>query len=163
MFLHIWITKSTCTFHVMVFILSTFFLITNGLDCWISIPNEKCRFINSLLFVEGIKNFLLCLFVSLSLSLSLTFPFSVFCPSPPFSSVGWGCRIHQLHFCSGVRYTHTPTSVLDMTLNHLLGKLQSWNFGKCGVTLSLLLLSGPLRLKWRPNRWDPLYGSNRNI
>ena len=32
--------------------------------------------------------------------------------------VGWGCRIHQLHFCRWVR--PSPTSVLDMTLNNLI-------------------------------------------
>ena len=47
------------------------------------------------------------------------------------SPVGWGCRIHRLHLCRGVRLP--PTSVLDMTLNYLIMKLQSWNFGKCGV------------------------------
>ena len=27
-----------------------------------------------------------------------------------------------------------PTSVLDMTLNHLIVRLQSWSFGECRVT-----------------------------
>ena len=36
--------------------------------------------------------------------------------------VGWGCRIHRLHLCTGVRHPH-PTTVLDMTLNNLMVKL----------------------------------------
>ena len=34
---------------------------------------------------------------------------------------GWGCRIHRLHLCRGVRLP--PTSVLDMTLNNVMVKL----------------------------------------
>ena len=37
-------------------------------------------------------------------------------------SVGWGCRIHRLLLCRGVR--PPPTSVLDMTLNNLMVKFQ---------------------------------------
>ena len=36
-----------------------------------------------------------------------------------FNPVSWGCRIHRLHHCRGVR-PHRPTSVPDMTLNHLI-------------------------------------------
>ena len=36
--------------------------------------------------------------------------------------VGWGCRIHWLHLCRGVR--PPPTSVLDMTLNSLMVRSQ---------------------------------------
>ena len=32
--------------------------------------------------------------------------------------VGWGCRIHRLHLCRGLR--SPPTSFLDMTLNYLM-------------------------------------------
>ena len=35
-----------------------------------------------------------------------------------FNPVGCGCRICQLHLCSGVRHP-TSTSVLDMTLNFI--------------------------------------------
>ena len=38
-------------------------------------------------------------------------------------SVGWGCRIHWLLLCRGVR-PPPPTSVLDMTLNNLIVRLQ---------------------------------------
>ena len=49
-----------------------------------------------------------------------------------FSS--WGCRIHRLLLCRGVR--HPPTSVLDMTLNNLMVRFQQcWSFGECGVPL----------------------------
>ena len=49
--------------------------------------------------------------------------------------VGWGCRIHRLLLCSGVR-PPPPTSVLDMTLNNLMERFQQcWSFGECGVPL----------------------------
>ena len=52
-----------------------------------------------------------------------------------FGPVGWGCRIHQLHPGRGVRLSHSM-SVLDMTLNNLMVKLQyCWSFGECGVFL----------------------------
>ena len=45
--------------------------------------------------------------------------------------VSWGCRIHWLHLCRGVR--PPPTSVLDMTLNNLMVRFQQcWSFGECG-------------------------------
>ena len=48
--------------------------------------------------------------------------------------VGWGCRIHRLLLCRGIR-PH-PTSVLDMTLHNLMGRFQQcWNFGECGVPI----------------------------
>ena len=48
--------------------------------------------------------------------------------------VGWGCRIHWLHLCRGIR--STLTSVLDMTLNNLMVRFQQcWSFGECGVPL----------------------------
>ena len=37
-------------------------------------------------------------------------------------SIGWGCRIHWLLLCRGVR--HPPTSILDMTLNNLMMRVQ---------------------------------------
>ena len=37
--------------------------------------------------------------------------------------VVWGCRIHRLHLCRGVK--PSPTSILDMTLNNLMVRL--WN------------------------------------
>ena len=56
---------------------------------------------------------------------------------PSFNSGpdGWGCWIHQLHLCRGVKPA-TPTSILVMTLSNLIMTLQScWIFGECGVTL----------------------------
>ena len=48
--------------------------------------------------------------------------------------VSWGCRIHWLHLCRGVR--PPITSVLDMTLNNLMVRFQQyWSFGECGVPL----------------------------
>ena len=48
--------------------------------------------------------------------------------------VSWGCRIHWLHLCRGVR--PTLKSVLDMTLNNLMVRFQQcWSFGECGVPL----------------------------
>ena len=48
--------------------------------------------------------------------------------------VGWGCRIHRLLICRGVR---TPTtSVLDMALNNLMMWFQyCWSFGNMGVPI----------------------------
>ena len=53
------------------------------------------------------------------------------------SPVNKGFRIHQLHLCRCIRPPPT-TSILDMTLNNLIGRLQSWS------TPSLPLLLGPL-------------------
>ena len=39
------------------------------------------------------------------------------------SPVGWGCRIHKLNLCSGVR-PPPPMSIMDMTPNNLMVKLQ---------------------------------------
>ena len=54
----------------------------------------------------------------------------------PGNPVGWGCRIYRLHICREIR--PLPTSVLDMTLHLLMGKLQIWSIP------SLPLLPGPL-------------------
>ena len=51
------------------------------------------------------------------------------------SPVGWGSRIYQLHLCWGIKFLSPLSSILDMTLNYLLMKLQSWSFGRCGVPL----------------------------
>ena len=52
----------------------------------------------------------------------------VYCP------VGWGCRIHRLILCRGVR--QPPMSVLVMTLNNL-----KVSFGECRAPLQPLSLS----------------------
>ena len=47
--------------------------------------------------------------------------------------VSWGCRIHWLLQCRGVR---PPMSALDMTLNNLMVRFQQcWSFEECGVLL----------------------------
>ena len=48
--------------------------------------------------------------------------------------VSWGCRIHRLLLCRGVRLP--LTSVLIMTVNNLMVRFQQcWSFGECGVPL----------------------------
>ena len=56
------------------------------------------------------------------------FPINIYCP------VGWGCRIHRLHLCRGVR--PPPMSVLDMALNNLMVRfLWCLGFGECWAPL----------------------------
>ena len=73
--------------------------------------------------------------------LNWSFISSVSCP------VGWGCRIHWLHFCRGVR---PPMSVLDLTLNILMAKFQwCWSFGErraAGSTLARSIGSNRTKL-----------------
>ena len=58
----------------------------------------------------------------------------------------------------------TPTSVLDMTLNNLLVRLQQfWNFGKCRVLPSFLSLLGSLCPRASNTCLGPIYGSNCEI
>ena len=65
----------------------------------------------------------------IAITLRFTLTQSSSCP------VGWGCRIHRLLLCRGVR-PPPPTSVLDMTLNNLMVRFeQCWRFGECGVPL----------------------------
>ena len=56
-------------------------------------------------------------------SISRSFMIYFVCISSQFflCPVGWGCRIHWLHFCWGVR--PPPTIVMDMTLNNLMVRL----------------------------------------
>ena len=68
---------------------------------------------------------------------------SKFCNCP----VGWGCRIHRLLLCRGVRPPPNTTSVLNITLNHLMELWGMWS------TSSLSLLPGPL--------WPGVAASNR--
>ena len=56
-------------------------------------------------------------------------------PALPLHSPGpvvWDCRIHRLHLCRRIRPPPT-TSVLDMILNNLIVRLQSWSFREYGV------------------------------
>ena len=45
--------------------------------------------------------------------------------------IGWGCRIHRLLLCRGVK--PLPMSVLDMTLNLMVRFQWCWSFGECGA------------------------------
>ena len=66
------------------------------------------------------------------------FIYAFMCHSKSVCPVGWGCRIHQLLLCRGVRppHTHTLKSVLDMTLNNLMERLQwCWSFWECRTHL----------------------------
>ena len=69
----------------------------------------------------------------------LLFVLTLACP------VGWGCKIHWLCLCRGVRTPHTQTSVPDITLNNLMVRLQyCWSFGGMRSTSSLPSLPGRL-------------------
>ena len=53
-------------------------------------------------------------------------------------------------------------SVLDMTLNNLMGRLQyCWNIEECRVPRLLPLLPGPLWPRVVAPEMVPIYGSNR--
>ena len=56
-----------------------------------------------------------------------------------YSSVSWGCRIHQLHLSRGISLS--PISVLEMILNYQMARLQPWEKWS---TPSLPWLQGPL-------------------
>ena len=66
------------------------------------------------------------------------------------SLVSWGCRMRRLHFCRRVRHPR-PTSVLDMTPNNLMVKLQHyWNFRECRVLHGIAPRS---TLTWSGSTW----------
>ena len=50
------------------------------------------------------------------------------------SPVSWGCIIHQLHFCRGLR-PYPLWVFIDMTQNHLMVRLQFCSSGECRVPL----------------------------
>ena len=58
--------------------------------------------------------------------------------------VSWCYRIHRLHLCRSVR----PPPTSDMTLNHLMARLQSWSLGKCRVLLHCLYSKVHSDLEW---------------
>ena len=81
---------------------------------------------------------------------------SVYCP------VGWGCRIHRLLLCRGIR--PLPTSVHDMTQNNLMVRFQQcWSFGEYGVPHLLASLPDPLWPGMVAPDKGPIYGLNRAI
>ena len=49
------------------------------------------------------------------------------------SPIDWGSRMHWVHLCKRLRPTK---SVLNVTLNHLMVRLQSWSFEVYGVSLN---------------------------
>ena len=60
------------------------------------------------------------------------------------STFGWGSSIHRLQLCGGLR--SPQMSVLDMVLNHLLMKLQSWGSGEYVVPLHCFKIQSSLDL-----------------
>ena len=73
----------------------------------------------------------------------------------------WGCRIHRLLLCRGVRTPPLPMS-LDVTINNLMVRFQQcWSFGECGVSLHWQSLPGPLWPGVVPPDKGPIYGLNR--
>ena len=65
--------------------------------------------------------------------------------------VSWGCRIHRLPLCRGVR--PPPTNVQDRTLNNLMVRFQwCWSFGECGA---------PFPFYHPQVHSGPIYGLNR--
>ena len=65
--------------------------------------------------------------------------------APPrfqLNPVGLGCRIRRLHLCREVR--PPQTSVLYTATNHLMLRLQSWSFEKCGVAFDPIYPTPPL-------------------
>ncbi len=74
--------------------------------------------------------------------------------------VNWGCRIHRLHLCRGVK-PYPPMRVLDMTLNNLMVGFQECLISEdCRVPLHchrFLVHSARSGSIWQ----GPIYGSNR--
>ena len=86
---------------------------------------------------------------------------SRYIPQPQHYPLGWGCRIHRLLLCRGVR-TPPTTSVLYMTLNNLMMRFQQWwSFREWEVPLSLPSLPGPLCPGVVAPDKGPIYGLNR--
>ena len=72
------------------------------------------------------------------------------------SPVGYGCRIHRLYLCIGVRLPRT--SVLIMTLKYLMVRLQFRSFEEFTIITTWFTLT------WSGSTCqDPIYASNRNI
>ena len=82
-------------------------------------------------------------YVSLTIQLNMRHLFS-YIFHKALAQYGWGCRIHRLHLCGGVRFP-PAMSVLDMTLNILMGEapvmLELWGMRS---TPTLPLLPGRL-------------------
>ena len=84
-----------------------------------------CTDLSQMFCLQYFQTFLLLYFGMLNLILSI---FRVCCPA------SWGCRIHRLLLCRGVR--PPPNECPDMTLNNLMVRFQQcWSFGECGVPL----------------------------
>ena len=59
--------------------------------------------------------------------------------------VGWGSRIPTASLKRGKT---SPCSVLDMIVNNLMARLQSWRFGECRVTLHCYYSQVHLNPEW---------------
>ena len=76
------------------------------------------------------------------------------CGDPPklnyvkkYCPVGWGCRIHRLLLCRGVR---PLKSVLDMMLNNPMVRVQQcWRFGEWGIPLYWRRSQVHFGLEWK--------------
>ena len=99
-------------------------------------------------------NWILCIILDEAQSVMIIIDFNYYCNSShqfcllfklklTKCPVSWSNRIHWQHLWREVNPPPT-LSVLDMTLNPLMVRLQLWRFRQCTVTLSLSLLPGPL-------------------
>ena len=79
------------------------------------------------------------------------------------SPVNWGCRIHWLHLCWGVRPHPNECPGYDIKLSDGEAPVML-EFGECRVLPSLPSLPGPLCPGVvAPDRVLPIYGSNRTV
>ena len=96
-----------------------------------SIPTQKPRKLNIYNLLKYLMISLLCLLlVKARIKIdSIAWNRRNNCP------VGWGCRIHRLLLCRGVRQPPHECPGY-MTLNNLMVRFQQcWSFGECGVPL----------------------------
>ena len=57
------------------------------------------------------------------------------------------CLIFLLRLCiEGKKHPHHPTSVVDMTLSHLMVRFKYWNFAECGKALHCSVHSDSVRV-----------------
>ena len=141
-----------CRASSFVYSLSTwlyYWEILLGRDCTVTLYTQTVfggYWIWKLLFMadsswKGIPSLLRCLFWGRPLEKKLL----EYIEYALDKQIGWGCRIHRLPLCKGVR---PPTNECpDMTLNNLMVTLQwFWSFGECGV---------PLHCHWSQVHFSP--------
>ena len=86
----------------------------------------------------------LTLFISLSLSiLSLSISLSLYIYIYIYSPFGWGCRIHRLHLCRGLRSPSTSVLIYDIKQSDGEVPVMQEIWGMWS-TLSLPSFPGPL-------------------